>query len=273
MKVIAVVDFCDTATVPMPQDKIYVFLATLSCACGFFSAAAAWRRGVPLTGWRSVGFLGAAWLFLSVFLKMRGQEIHQCPLTNVPELLIFISWGLLGLYCTIGSSYRWSLLGLFTAPMVLSLLCVALVRPDPRPERIVEHEFWNELHKALSVLSYGAFALACVAGVMFVIQEKKIKQRNVMSIFHQLPPLINLHKAMVRLLALGLVVLSGGMASAYLMPDKKVAHALLPVWGVWAAYAGILLFSRLRGGSARKEAWAAIIAFVFALVTLMFLGH
>jgi HemX protein len=217
--------------------------------------------------------MGASWLCLSIFLGARGREIHQCPLTNVPELLIFVSWGLLGMYFAVGSSYRWSLLGLFTAPVVLSLLCVALIKPDPRPTDTQPHEFWNEMHKAVSVLSFGAFALASVAGVMFGVQERQLKQRNLRKIFHQLPPLINLHKALRRLVALGLLMLSLGILAAYLMPDKRVAHALTPVWIIWAVYALILLHARFRGVSARKEAWAVVLAFLIPLVTLFYIGN
>jgi HemX protein len=258
---------------PMPFDKLLIILATLCCAGGFASAALAWRRGGTVRGRASLWFLGLAWVLLSWFLKVRGAEIKQCPLTNSPEVLVFVSWGLLGLYFGIGGTYRWSLLGMFTAPMVLSLLCLALLRPDPRPEQIVPHEFWNELHKALSVLSFGAFALACVAGVMFVLQERKLKHRNAMSVFNRLPPLINLHKVLRRLVVLGLILLSGGMASAYLMPNPKVAHALTPVWGIWVLYVAILLHARLRGGSARREAWAAVWAFPIAVLTLFTVAH
>ncbi len=257
----------------MTQDKLFVVFATACSFGGFLSAAAAWRSGTPGRNRLSLVLLGLAWLCLCWFLRLRGQAISQCPLTNVAEMLIFVSWGLLGFYLGVGSSFRWSLLGMFTAPLVLTLLSVALLSPDPRPEGSDPHEFWNEMHKALSVLSFSAFALACVAGVMFVVQERHLKSRNAIAIFRKLPPLINLHKTLRRLIWIGLGMLTGGIASALLMPDRTVSHALTPVWVVWAGYVAILLHARLAGGSARREAWAAILAFLFPVATLLIIGH
>jgi ABC-type uncharacterized transport system permease subunit len=35
---------------------------------------------------------------------------------------------------------------------------------------------WLELHASISLIAYGAFALACIAGVMYLVQERQIKQ-------------------------------------------------------------------------------------------------
>jgi ABC-type uncharacterized transport system permease subunit len=257
----------------MTQEKLFVLLATLSCAGGFFAAITALRQGVERTRRRNLLFMGLAFVFLCVFLALRGQQIRQCPLTNVPEMLIFVSWGLLGIYFVVGASFRWSLLGLFTYPMVLSLLVVSLIQPDPVLPPTSGHEFWNEMHKAVSVLSYGAFALACVAGVMFLVQERQLKQRSFRGMLRGLPPLMNLGKVIRRLIVLGLLLLTFGIISAFLMPRATVAHALMPVYVVWGGYAAILLYARLRGISARREAWAAVLAFLLPLITLWIIQH
>ena len=57
----------------------------------------------------------------SVFLYLRGQAHGRCPLTNLFEAFIFIGWCIVLLYFLVGTAYRLSLLGVFTAPLVSSL--------------------------------------------------------------------------------------------------------------------------------------------------------
>ena len=54
-------------------------------------------------------------LFQTAFLYARGQQIGRCPLTNLFEVFIFLSWSMVLLYLLIGPTYRLSLLGAFTS--------------------------------------------------------------------------------------------------------------------------------------------------------------
>ena len=68
----------------------------------------------------------------------------------------------------VGPTYRISLLGLFTAPVVAVFQLVALVpgMMDRNPAKVEKVDPWGESHAAFSVLSYGAFALAAIAALM-----------------------------------------------------------------------------------------------------------
>ena len=59
----------------------------------------------------------------------------------------------------------------------------------------------SELHAALALVAYGAFALAAVAGVMYVVQEKLLKKHRLNSFFHILPPIAELSVALQRVLS------------------------------------------------------------------------
>ena len=66
----------------------------------------------------------------------------------------------------VGPTYRISLLGLFTAPVVAIFQVVALAPGmlERDPQRADHVDPWGEAHAAFSVLAYGAFALGAVAG-------------------------------------------------------------------------------------------------------------
>jgi len=59
----------------------------------------------------------AGFLFTTIFLVDRGHAIGRCPITNRFEVLVFMTWSMVLIYLVIGSTYRLSLMGAFTAPV------------------------------------------------------------------------------------------------------------------------------------------------------------
>ncbi len=211
----------------------------------------------------------AGFVMQTGFLYLRGEAVGRCPITNPSEILVFLSWSIALSYLVVGAAYRISLLGAFTAPLVFALQLAALLWPDGRaPARPGSPNGWLELHAATSLMAYGVLALACVAGVMFLVQERQLKMRVPGSIFHLLPPITTLTDAMRRLLWFGLGLLSAGIVAGFLV-RVPVAHwktgaSLL----VWAAYAVILVLWSRRVLHPRRVAQACVAAFALALATL-----
>src|SRR4029434_4140456 len=73
--------------------------------------------------------IGLGFIFQTVFLWMRGQELGRCPITNLFEVFIFLAWSVALVYMLVGPAYRLSLMGAFTAPLVLLLQGFALISP------------------------------------------------------------------------------------------------------------------------------------------------
>lgn len=203
----------------------------------------------------------------SAFLYLRGEKVRACPVTNLFEVLIFLSWSIVLLYLVVGPAYRLSLLGAFTSPMVFVFQLFALLAPIDRPAAPrAHHSSLLELHAALSVMAYGAFALGCVAGVMYLVQERQLKSHRLHSIFFHLPPIHDLAVAITRLLFAGFALLTVGLFAGFLVgvPMLKVVIGE----AVWLAYAAILLGEWMKKISPRRFAVLAVAAFAFALVTL-----
>ncbi|MGI8603890.1 MAG: cytochrome c biogenesis protein CcsA [Verrucomicrobiales bacterium] len=259
----------------MTAERLALMLSTL-CFLGAFAAAAycllrgTYRKTWPHRLLMFAGFAGQCWV-----LYLRGRELGRCPITSPWELLVFVSWGIVLIYWLIGPAYRLSLLGVFTSPLVWIFQTIALglqgaytpqagdpiftkVRPDP----------WLEWHATVSLLAYAAFALAAIAGVMFLIQERQLKRHRLNPIFYNLPPLQNLAKGLVRLLTLGLVLLTAGIATAYLLEKSPAPLKLALSWLVWAVYLAILLYQWMRGWPHRRLAGVSTIVFLLPLATL-----
>ena len=132
--------------------------------------------------------IGLGFIFQTAFLWIRGQELGRCPITNLFEVFVFLAWSVALVYMLVGPAYRLSLMGAFTAPLVLLLQGFALIAPiDTRHPVTVPANSWLEFHASMSLVAYGVFALACIAGVMYLLQERQLKTHHLHSIFYHLP--------------------------------------------------------------------------------------
>src|SRR3954447_17748213 len=104
----------------------------------------------------------------SAFLYVRGHALGRCPITNLFEVFVFLAWSLALIYLVIGPAYRLSLMGAFTAPLIFLIQFFALIAPIDQPHRArMPLNPWLETHASVSIVALGAFALACVAGLMY----------------------------------------------------------------------------------------------------------
>lgn len=173
-------------------------------------------------------------------------------------------------YMAVGSVYRLSLLGVFTAPLVCFLLSIALMPGllDASPERKTVVDGWRESHAAFSVLAYGALGLAAVAGSMFIVLNRQLKGAHTgTGLFANLPPARDLNKVVERLLWLGFALLTLGLICGLVMEKSGAANKHLYVaLGQWFAYTLLLALEWKRGMPPRKLAIAAVVLFVLSLM-------
>src|SRR5204862_6815209 len=213
--------------------------------------------------------IGLGFIFQTALLSIRGHELHRCPLTNLFEVLIFLAWSIALIYMLIGPAYRLSLMGAFTAPLVFLIQTLALLAPiDVRHPVKLPANAWLEFHASMSIVAYGAFALACVAGVMYLVQERQLKTHQLHSIFYHLPPLTDLFAAITRLLWVGFALYSLGLASGFFVDAPLPRVQVVGAFGDWLLYAAILQGSHLRRLEPTRVAALCIVGFAAALTLL-----
>src|SRR5216117_1699925 len=213
--------------------------------------------------------VGLGFIFQTAFLSVRGHALGRCPLTNLFEVFVFLAWSVALMYMLVGPLYRLSLMGAFTAPLVVLLQGFALVAPiDVRHPVKVPANPWLEFHASISTVAYGAFALACIAGVMYLIQERQLKTHQLHSIFYHLPPLTDLYATITRLLWWGFALYTFGIMSGFFtchpLPRVQVVAAV----GVWLLYAAILQGRHFRRLAPTRVAALCIVGFAAALTLL-----
>ena len=253
------------------MDRLLLTAATLCYLAAMARTAISFREGVFRPGRFNFLAIAAGFILQTAFLWTRGQAIGRCPITNLFEVFAFLAWSVALIYLLVGPAYRLSLMGAFTAPLVFAIQTFALLAPiDSHGLVRLPANSWLEFHASMSMIAYGAFALACVAGLMYLIQERQLKTRKLHSVFYHLPPLNDLFQAITRLIWLGLALYTAGLVSGFFtgqpLPRVKIACA----FAIWFFY-GAILWVRHFGMIAPKRI-AALCVFAFAAAVSVLWG-
>ena len=256
----------------MGMDRWFLLAATLLAAVGGMWGILSVYRG-HRSHW-TVVWMGAAFLCQVGFLAVRGEMRAACPLMDRGEILAFLAWSLTMFYLLIGPAYRISLLGVFTAPVVVLFQAIALIPGalTMNPGKMVGGNAWHETHSATSVLAYGALALAAIAGVMFLVLDRQLKEQHLKGgLFRNLPPVRDLLISLERLLWLGGGLLTIGIVAGFLMPQKDSAWGhLVAAVAVWAGYGLLLGVKKVRGLTGRRLSLSAVVLFILSLFVFAF---
>ena len=142
---------------------------------------------------------------------------------------------------------------------------------DRNPSKVEKIDPWREAHAAFSVLSYGAFALAAIAALMFLVLNKKLKEHELgSSLFRNLPPVRSLLDSVARLTTLGAGILTVGIVSAFMMDESSFGIHLVAAIATWVAYLAVVVMYYWRGITPRRLSGSVILVFVLSLLVFAF---
>src|SRR5439155_20967141 len=110
-------------------DRFLLIISTICFLAAVVRTGVAVRTGVFRPGQFNFLAIGLGFIFPTAFLSIRGHALGRCPLTNLFEVFIFVAWSVALIYMLVGPAYRLSLMGAFTAPLVVLLQGLALIAP------------------------------------------------------------------------------------------------------------------------------------------------
>lgn len=246
------------------------WLLVLASLLAGIAALNAWRslRHGHRSRW-TMPMLSATFIIQLMALGLRGEMRGACPLADPGEILAFLAWSLVLFYLIVGPSYRVSLLGLFTAPLVVVLQLVALIpgMMSWDPAHVVSTDAWKETHGALSVLSFGALALAAVSGSMYLHLDYLLRKKKFTSgLFDNLPSIHDLRDCTRRLLLVGLIILTIGIGAGFFTPNLDFNRHLVIAVVVWLAYAVTVGLAYTRGLPPHRLSVIAVVLFLISLI-------
>lgn len=220
------------------------------------------------------------WILFSGFVFHTIFFIHQyfalgvMPVINLKLSLSFLAWCITGIYLLFQIKFRLMVLGSFVAPLAAFLMILSsTVTGAQEAVPPVLKSLWLIIHVFSIFLGDGMFAIAFISAIMYLIQERQIKNKTRGTLFKRLPSLETLDTINYHSLIYGFPLLTFGMITgavyaqralgAYWRWDPKEVWSLV----TWLAYA-ILLHERLAvGWRGRRAAYMSILCFIILILT------
>lgn len=222
---------------------------------------------------------GSGFIFHTIALVIRFKEGGYIPLSNLHEAVSFFSWAIVLIFFWVEFRYHLYILGSFILPLAFLSLISASALPNETPNlNPTLINAWLGFHTILSVLGIVAFTIAFVVGIMYLLQERFLKSKQLNTLYYRLPALDLLDQWNKNSILFGFPLLTLGIISGALWAQ----YALGSFWGdnnskqalsigIWFFYLLVLHGRITVGWRAKKAARLAIIGFVgviFIFVTL-----
>src|SRR3989304_1951621 len=265
----------------MPNDLVPFFAAALAYGAAVCLSSAHWVLKEPRWGrWANYALIVAA-VCHGIAVILRWIAHGDLPAFSLFESVSFFTWILVIVYLLIQRLYGLRVLNIFVSPIALLLVVLAMaypskVRPLPPVLQVTWTQVFPVVHVVVSLAAYAFFTLACVAAVVYLLQERQLKAKRAHSLYHRLPSLEMAQHMSQVMVAAGFPSLVVTMITGAIWSNQ--------VWGgpwLWQGKQGLSLVLLLiylfylhtrnvAGWSARRTPWLLIVGF-FA-VPATFLG-
>ena len=234
----------------------------LTTGVGKISASAVWST-----------VAGFALHTILIVLRWIGEG--QFPMARWHDSISFLAWAIILIYLCIAYLTRMRALGVFVVPAAFAAVLIAYALPQDVPGLPASlRNYWLLAHTTLIFLSYAAFIAAFGFGVMYLIEEKKIRQKAQTLIHDRFPSLGSSDEVGHRCMVLGVILLTMGIVIGAIW--TKYAQELTWRWldpkviftlATWLIYVVQIGIRQALGWRGRKAAYTAIIGFAAILCT------
>ncbi|MDX8393559.1 MAG: c-type cytochrome biogenesis protein CcsB [Mariprofundales bacterium] len=227
---------------------------------------------------------GFAWLATytgAIALVLRWYEsylldIGHAPVSNLYEVFILLFCITTVIYLNMERFYKVHTLGTFLMPLIAAgvffgLWLNSVGQADIKPLVPALQSYWMKIHVPLNFIGYGSFAIACAAGMLYLLRDWLENNRPKGYLMAVTPSLDMVDEISYRAVAIGfpaftLATILGAAWAAeawggYWSWDPKETWALI-VWLVYAAYLHARFNHELRG---KVLAWWTTLAFLVTL--------
>lgn len=222
----------------------------------------------------ALGMVGAAFISHTVFLVLLGVQRGHFPITNLSESLCFLAWCISLTFIAADLRYRMNALGAFILPLVALLMIFFQVLWEENhsiPPAL--RSGWVYFHGAAAFLSYAAFFLTFISGILYLIQEKDLKEKHFRFMYFRLPSLqacdeLFQGSLFIGFIAMTLAIISGAFYAQQAWGrfwnwDPKETAALI-TWGIYLFLVNCRLSPRWRG---KRAAYISIVGFASVMFT------
>jgi ABC-type transport system involved in cytochrome c biogenesis permease subunit len=243
---------------------------------GASAALDAWRPARERSG--TLLLAGGALAQATAFLSLHTEE-PPLSLESFPAGLSLIGWLVAVCYLSALGVARVRDVGRFVAVAAAAFAAVAALGlwAGPRPElRAGSGGAWSHAHVLLSTLGFALLALSSLAGLAYLVKERRLKRKRGSQ---GLPSLESLDRIGHLTLALGFPLLTLGMACGFAW---SASHALAPwsshslfltaAWCVYLLPLHLRLLRRQHGDRPARLVVAGFVLLAFSYIGVRLIG-
>ena len=220
--------------------------------------------------------LWAGFICHTLFLGHQYYTMGVAPVLTMKAALSFFTWTITGAYLILHLKFRLMVLGSFVAPLAAFLMIISSAMSGFEVNvKPIFRSLWLTIHVGTVFIGNGIFALAFLAAIMYLIQERQIKKKNFGSFYNRLPSLETLDSINHYALIYGFPFMTIGMITgavyaqfalgSYWRWDPKEVWSLI----TWLFYATILHERLTVGWRGKKAAVMSILAFLVLILSLI----
>lgn len=229
----------------------------------------------------SYGLLLLGFITHTLAIGLWTIQTGYLPVHNLRESLSFFAWAIIGVYLIIQIRFNILVLGSFLSPLAAVMMISSSFIPlQTGPVNPLLQNVWLAIHIVFIFAGNGVFAIAFLAGIMYLIQERQIKSKQLGLLYHRLPALEVLDALNYNSLILGFPLLTLGMLSGSIFAQYTLGTFWRwdpkEVWSLitWLLYAALLHGRLVSGWRGRRSAVISIVGFlilIFSFVGVNFL--
>jgi ABC-type uncharacterized transport system permease subunit len=209
-----------------------------------------------------------------VSLVEQGLTLHQFPLNDIFETMSFCAFVITATFFAIYIRYKAASLSVFIFPLVFIMTLIGALRSPVSPwSNPIARSGWLITHVVTTLLGYAALLFTAAASIVYLWQEKQLKQRKVIAYTRILPPLGTLDELISTSIGAGFAFITIGLVIGVIwafvemgtrwIGDGSITVALV----TWTVYLALIFFRVSAGWRGRKTAILSIAALVCCVVT------
>jgi ABC-type transport system involved in cytochrome c biogenesis permease subunit len=257
--------------------SVFCFTASYAVALVLEATRLWFRSGVR--GMVMLVFAGAGLLAHTLFLVYRAATAPGAPLSSAYDWYLLAAWVLVAIYLYLFYYHPKAAIGIFVLPLVLAMVGVAqLSDREPFPQDPAA-QVWGTLHGVFLLFGYVAVAVGFIAGLMYLLQAKRLKHKTLPQARLRLPSLEWLDGVNGRAIVISAILVAAGFVSGVILNAVNHRHQrdYVPwsdpiVWRLGGMMAWLLvaaIFSQLYrpANHGRKVAYLTVASFVFLAFT------
>ena len=211
-----------------------------------------------------------------------GFALHTCeigargiagihPVSSAREAIGFIAWLLAGAYLAARVRFKLDAVGAFLAPASLVLLMTARLSPSGGAETTEGLGVLGRVHISLATVGVSIFALATALAVVYIVEERQLKSKQVGGLVKKGVALETLDTLVHRCVQIGFPIFTVAMVTGAVWSARR-SEEIRPEYVIamvaWTAFAGLLVARTTAGWRGRRAALMTILGFFSSLLVL-----